>query len=127
MRQEQLDEAKFLRTLSSAEAASWILKKSPPSEIRNILFPYSIFHRSWRKPEQRILLEKYLGAKIYSPEIYENFIKMTSPRLFLQEITPIVEMESPKKDLLIYNLKIALKPYIGLEDIDSFIRNFLDN
>ncbi len=109
MNEELRKQCAYIRTLTSAEAAAWILEKYPPTVSGGEIFPIIIGHRSWKKREQRLLANSYITqAPFPSSFFYEIFLKFMSVPRFVEVIKRKLPADPSKIDLLIYTLKPAL-------------------
>ncbi len=119
-------EVEYVRRLTSKEALNWILHEYPAEGLPNGL-PLAVFHRSWKKADQIELIQRYLGGTVFADaKVYSEFIKISSLKLFVREISKIIDQTVEKRDLLVYNLRLAFAPYLNSDEDSLFLKNFVD-
>ena len=98
-------EAKFLRTLSSAEAATFLLENYARG------YPATIRHRSWDVEDQFRLARQFLKGHAHaSPRPYEDFLSFMSLDNFLAVVLEgLRDIPKERLDLLAYHLLPLLR------------------
>ena len=99
----------FIRALSSAEAATWIIDQYPLHSVdfgeAFILMP----HRSWRREDQIKLANHYLkGIPFASERVYEAFLSFMSVPVFTRIVKNNLPDNKSDLSLLTYYLKPLL-------------------
>lgn len=100
----------YLRSLSSSDAATWLLENysiDEPGGHEAIVF---IPHRSWKRVDQIRLAHHYLSDIPYASERgYDAFLTFMSVPLFIKIIRENMPTSERDLDLLLYHLTISFR------------------
>lgn len=115
-----------LVSMSSDQAADWLITKYPIESAdwgeALLLIP----HRTWKRSDQKRLAKYYFKKLPFSgPRGYESFAAIMSIKLLLGCVAEAIPTEASRVELLLYYLIPAL---IGAAKNDSdrqLIRNFV--
>jgi len=119
-------ECAYIRTLSSADAAAWVLEKYSPESDGGKVYPIVLAHRSWKKREQLILANAYLqNIPFASSRGYEDFLSFMSIPAFIR-VTKDHLPDTPKDiGLVLYYLGPALRKYQRTPNDECAITEFI--
>ena len=116
------NEAIFLRTMSSEEAASWLLGKYPDGGQGLRL----LRHRSWRRPEQARLADYYLQRMPFAAGWpYEALLAVMSVPRFLKAVEAHFPEDANDVRLALYYLRPALRDAAKSDRDHALIKSFL--
>ena len=103
----------YLRSLSSADAATWLLENYPidePGGYEAIIF---IPHRSWKRADQIRLARHYLSKLPFANSRgYDAFLTFMSVPLFIKIIRENIPTSGRDLDLLLYYLTSSFSRYV---------------
>ena len=105
MKDNDRDEAKLLRGMSSEDAASWVIAKHE-------FVPRTLSCRSWDRADQKRLLKHYFPSKfsLGSSNDLSQFLTFMSVRLFWKIIErDIAKLSEDQVSLLVYYLPSVLR------------------
>lgn len=105
MNEQNRKEALYICSLSSEDAATFLLRKYPDR------CPVTIRHRSWKRKDQIRLARQFLHGQAHaSARVYEDFLSFMSLELFLNVMEDgLANIEPDKLGLLSYYLIPALR------------------
>ena len=115
-------EAEYLRTLSSEDAATFLLEKYSQD------YPVTMKHRSWNVSDQFRLARKFLqGYAHASDRIYEDFLTFMSLDNFLAVIVEgLPDIPEDRLPLLYYYLVPSLSRAAKNDAQLARVREFVD-
>ena len=117
-------EAEFLRTLSSEEAATFLLEKYSQG------YPVTMRHRSWKVADQFRLARRFLqGSAHASDRVYKDFLSFMSLDNFLKVISEgLPNIPNDRLRLLHYylipSLRLAAKDDAQLAKVNEFVDRY---
>lgn len=110
---------KELRTLSSEEAADYLIRCYPATSTESGKAYSALSHRSWKKQDQVRLAKEYLKKVPFaSGAPYKAFLSFMAPRRMLAILTDFVPDDASGRDLLFYHL-MPLLLTAGKTDADK--------
>lgn len=116
----------YLRTLSSADAATWLLENYPieePGDYEAIIF---IPHRSWKRADQIRLARHYLSnIPFANSRGYDAFLTFMSVPLFIKIIRENMP-PSERHDLLHYYLTGSFRKYVRTDKDRAAAKQLLE-
>jgi len=119
----QRDECVYIRSLSSLDAAEWVMRK-----YRTL--PYCLSHRSWKKAEQIRLAQFYLKNSLpfVSEDGYEAFLHFMSIPLFIKFLREFVpNIEPTRLGLLLYYVEPTLNKFSKTEKDEYVVSEFIQD
>jgi hypothetical protein len=126
MKANQIEAAKFIRDLSSADAANWLLEHYPVNEPNYGEAVIILGHRSWERSDQIRLAKCYLSNLPHaSDRVYNALLSFMSVPVFLKALKENLPSCSSDVRLLRYyiipSLRKAEKSMRDQKAIDDFI------
>ena len=105
MNESDRAEASYLRTLSSDQAATYLIERYVDG------YPRTISHRSWKVADQLRLAQHFLQGRVYSSAIpYKDFLSFMSVSNFLAVVSKGIPQIPPDDlSLLFYHLVPSLR------------------
>lgn len=119
---------KEMLKMSSEQAAAWLMSEYPIdsgnwSEAL-VLLP----HRSWKKPEQKLLADYYFkNVPFSSSKGYEAFASIMSIKLMILCIKSAVPKDPARSNLMLYYLVPVLERFAKNESDRIAINDFVYN
>ena len=126
MDQTQHALAEHIKSLNSAEAATWLVHEFPVSSLEYGRAFDLIKQRSWKKSEQLMLCRYYMQKVPFaSPKPYETFASLMSLRAFLSILKEVYPKKKEDLQLFLYHLKPVLSRNISAatdkEEVELFL------
>lgn len=115
-----------LVSMSSDQAADWLITKYPIESAdwgeALLLIP----HRTWKRSDQKRLAKYYFKKLPFSgPRGYESFAAIMSIKLLLGCVAEAIPTEASRVELLLYYLIPALTGAAKNDSDRQLIRNFV--
>ena len=123
MNREQKAECDYIRSLSSEEAANWLMAKYET-------LPYSISHRSWEKKDALRLTHFYIRGAL--PNLHggvsEHFLRFLTVKKYVNVLNDYLhEIEPSKVELFISYVGPSLRKFSKTEKDNEIVTEFLNN
>ena len=100
----------YLRGLSSADAATWLMENYPVEKDEYGYAIKAIAHRSWKKTDQIRLAKYYLDRiPLASASGYETFLSTMSISRFLSVVSEYIPEDRLRVSLLLYYIAEPLR------------------
>ena len=120
MNESDRQEASYIRTLSSEEAATFLVEKYTEN------CPVTLKHRSWKKSDQFRLARQYVQGRAHATDrVYNDFLSFMSIDAFLRVIDEGLPNVSPDRlSLLSYYLIPSLRRVVKSEFHKTKVEEF---
>lgn len=128
MNTRQIKIYSYIKSLSSEEAARWLID-TYHLDSDDLGDAYTVIqHRSWRKNDQINLANYFLDKQPHaSPVGYEAFLSFMSIPSFIRVMKQKLPEDRSAYSLLLYHLDSVLKKHSKNEKDNALIENFLSS
>ena len=105
MNENDQKELEYIRSLSSTDAATFIIERYDDA------WPVLISHRSWEKADQLRLAQKFIQGRVHATDRgYKDFLSFMSIEAFIKTVEDGLQDIAPERlDLLSYYLMPSLR------------------
>ncbi len=119
-------ECEKIRSMTSEDAATWMLAEYPVSNPAHGRAYQLLPHRSWKRADQIRLADYYFQKIPYaSARPYEAFASFMSVHLMLRLIARHMPLAEGDRDLLDYHLRRVARKWARTARDEQAIREFL--